>query len=71
MDQEFNVVVERDSRGCYMASVPSLPGCQTHAQSMDELMRRIKEAIELYIEVRGESGDSLDFVGVQRVRLAP
>ena len=54
-----------------MASVPSLPGCQTHAQSMDELMRRIKEAIELYIEVRGESGDSLDFVGVQRVRLAP
>jgi predicted RNase H-like HicB family nuclease len=33
-------------------------------------MERIKEAIALCLEVQGETGDSLDFVGVQRVRLA-
>ena len=70
MGREFNVVVERDAEGYYVASVPTLPGCHTQARSLDDLMERIKEAIELCLEVQGESGDSLDFVGVQRVRLA-
>ena len=70
MGQEFNVLVERDAEGYYVASVPTLPGCHTQARSLDELMERIKEAIELCLEVQGEGGDSLDFVGVQRVRLA-
>jgi len=71
MAREFNVVVERDAEGFYVASVPSLPGCHTQARSLDELMERIKEAIALCLEVQGETGDApLDFVGVQRVRLA-
>lgn len=43
----FDVVVERDKEGFYVASVPTLPGCHTQAASMDELYRRIPEAIEL------------------------
>lgn len=70
MAREFNVVVERDAEVFYVASVPSLDGCHTQARSLDELMERIKEAIALCLEVQGETGDSLDFVGVQRVRLA-
>ena len=70
MGREFNVVVERDAEGFYVASVPSLHGCHTQARSLDDLMERIKEAIALCREVQGETGDSLDFVGVQRVRLA-
>ena len=70
MAREFNVVVERDAEGFYVASVPALHGCHTQARSLDELMERIKEAIALCLEVQGETGDSLDFVGVQRVRLA-
>ena len=70
MAREFNVVVERDADGYYVASVPNLPGCHTQARSLDELMERIKEAIELCLEVQGEAVESLDFVGVQRVRLA-
>jgi predicted RNase H-like HicB family nuclease len=68
--REYDVVVERDREGYYVASVPSLPGCHTQARSLDELMERIKEAIELCLEVKGETTDGLDFVGVQRVRLA-
>jgi predicted RNase H-like HicB family nuclease len=67
MAKEFDVVVERDSEGFYVASVPALVGCHTQARSLDELMIRIKEAIELCLEVQDEQADQLDFVGVQRV----
>jgi predicted RNase H-like HicB family nuclease len=67
MKREFNVIIERDADGFFVASVPSLPGCHTQARSLDELMERIQEAITLYLEVEADSGPSLDFVGVQRV----
>lgn len=68
--REYDVVVERDGEGFYVASVPALPGCHTQARSLDDLMERIKEAIELCLEVQGEGDSGLDFVGVQRIRLA-
>ena len=67
MTKVFDVVVERDEEGIYVASVPALHGCHTQAKSLDELMERIKEAIALCLEVEGDETDSLDFVGVQRV----
>ena len=51
MTRQFNVIIERDSEGYYVASVPELRGCQTQAKSLDKLMKRIREAIELYLEV--------------------
>jgi predicted RNase H-like HicB family nuclease len=68
--REFNVLIERDSDGYYVASVPSLPGCHTQGKSLDELMDRIREAIELCLEVEGETVEQLDFTGVQRVVIA-
>jgi len=67
MKREYSVVIERDSEGYFVGSVPSLHGCHTQAKSLDELMIRIREAIELYLEVEGESEGELDFVGVQKV----
>lgn len=69
MKRRFNVVIERDEEGFLIASVPSLPGCHTQARSLDDLIERIKEAIELYLEVEGPSIEppALDFVGIQRV----
>lgn len=64
---EFNVVIERDSEGYYVASVPHLPGCHTQAKSLDKLMERIREAIELYLEVEQGKAKPLEFVGVQKV----
>jgi predicted RNase H-like HicB family nuclease len=69
MTRDYNVVVERDEAGWYVASVPSLPGCHTQARSLDELMIRIREAIEAYVEV-GDAPLPLEFVGVQRVSIA-
>ena len=67
MTRQFDVVVEKDSEGYFVATVPALPGCHTQAKSLDELMSRIKEATELCLEVEGSPGEPLDFIGVQRV----
>jgi predicted RNase H-like HicB family nuclease len=65
MTQEFNVVIERDKDNWLVASVPALRGCHTQAKTLDTLMKRIKEAIELCLEV--EEPETSEFVGVQRV----
>ena len=65
MTKEFNVIIERDSEGYYVARVPELQGCHTQAKSLDKLMERIRKAIELCLEVEQPSGSQ--FVGVQRV----
>ena len=65
MSYEFNVLIEKDADGYFVASVPSLRGCHTQAKSLDLLMKRVKEAIELCLEV--EEPISNEFVGVQRV----
>ena len=67
MRHQFDVVVEQDPDGFYVGSVPALPGCYTQATSLDELMVRIREAIELCLEVQGAEKVDLDFVGIQRV----
>ena len=65
MTREFNVVIEKDADGFFIASVPTLRGCHTQAKSLDVLMKRIREAIELCLEV--EDPVTNDFIGVQRV----
>jgi predicted RNase H-like HicB family nuclease len=67
MARQFDVVVEKDSEGFFVASVPTLAGCHTQSSSLDELMVRVKEAIELCLEVQEYDTEELAFVGVQRV----
>jgi predicted RNase H-like HicB family nuclease len=70
MSRHFDVVIERDKEGLYVASVPQLPGCHTDATSLDELMVEIREAIQLCLEVQGQEQTNLEFVGIQRVTIA-
>ena len=70
MSKDFNVVIERDVEGYFVASVPSLPGCHTQAKSLDVLMERIREAIELSLEVQQDDLDELVFVGIQKITVA-
>jgi len=63
MAKEFSVIIEQDTEGYYVASVPALRGCHSQAKSFDELMVRIREAVELCLEVHGESVERLDFSG--------
>ncbi|MGH8650738.1 MAG: type II toxin-antitoxin system HicB family antitoxin [Gammaproteobacteria bacterium] len=71
MGRQFDVIIERDAEGYFIASVPALPGCHTQAKSLDVLMERIREAIALCLEVESTPPpEPLDFVGVQRITLA-
>lgn len=65
--KEFSVIIEKDEDGYFVASVPALRGCHTQAKSIDTLMKRIKEAIELCLEV--EEPASTEFIGIQKVAI--
>ena len=52
--QEFRVIVEQDEDGVFVASVPSLPGCHTQGKTYEEVIDRVKEAIELCLEAAEE-----------------
>ena len=64
---EFSVIIEKDEDGYFVATVPALRGCHTQAKSLDVLMKRIKEAIKLCLEV--EEPLSNEFIGVQKVAI--
>jgi len=66
----FTVIIEKDKEGYLVGEVVELPGCHTQAKSLDELMKRIKEAIELYLDVQGEALErELEFVGIQEITI--
>ncbi len=65
----FTVIIERDAASYYVASIPELRGCHTQARSLDTLMRRIREAIELCLEVEEEAQSAGEFVGIQQIRI--
>jgi predicted RNase H-like HicB family nuclease len=50
---KIKIVVHEAEEGGYWAEVPAIPGCATEGESMEELMRNLREAIEgcLSIEV--------------------
>lgn len=66
----FSAVIKKDEDGYYVASVPELPGCHTQARTLDELMKRAREAAELYLEVEGATVDTeRALVGVQFIEV--
>ena len=67
MNRQFTMVIERDEDGFLVGHVPSLKGCHTQARSMDDLIDRMKEAIQLCLDVQGEDEESLELIGIQTV----
>jgi len=66
----FTVTIQKDKEGYFVGEVVELPGCHTQAKSLDELMERIKEAIELYLDVHGEALEKeVGFVGIQEITI--
>jgi predicted RNase H-like HicB family nuclease len=70
MLREFTVIVEKDSEGYFVATVPSIPGCHTQARTRDELEQRVREAIAVCLESDPRSPAALEFVGIERVTVA-
>lgn len=47
---KLKVVLEPSEEGGFTAFVPSLPGCISEGDTLEEALKNIKEAIELYFE---------------------
>jgi len=46
----YRILLRKEPEGGYTAIVPSLPGCVTYGDTIEESINMAKEAIELYIE---------------------
>lgn len=66
---DFTVLIEQDEDGIYVANVPEIEGCYTQGKTLQIVLERIKEAIEVCLE--GDKGEinPMTFVGVQKVRI--
>ena len=53
-EHSFTVAIEKGADGYYVASVVELPGCHTQARTQKELDKRVKEAIQVNLEARGQ-----------------
>ena len=67
---EYLVLIEEDEDGVLVASVPSLRGCHTQAKNMDQLLKRVTEAIRLCLKVEKQVSKPLKFVGLQEIKVA-
>jgi|SRR3989344_2004517 len=72
MERKFHVLIEQDEDGGYIGKVPELQGCLSQGDTLDELMKNIREAIELCLEVGAERKEKIyeenaKFVGVQEI----
>ena len=72
MKQTFHVLIEQDKDGGYVGKVAELQGCLSQGDTLDELMKNIKEAIELCLEVQAKEKQTVDqenikFIGVQEI----
>ena len=55
----YTVILELESDGGCVVSVPALPGCVSQGDSRAEALSNIREAIELYIEDCRDAGDPI------------
>jgi len=61
---KIKVVIHEAEEGGYWAEVPSIPGCATQGETMDELLQNLREAIEgcLSVDVQEPQKTSSDRV---------
>ncbi|MGB8889940.1 MAG: type II toxin-antitoxin system HicB family antitoxin [Candidatus Korobacteraceae bacterium] len=65
--KRFTVVIERDEDGYYVATVPGLRGCHTQAKTLDTLMKRVREAIDVCLASERIEDTQLELVGIQQI----
>jgi len=55
----YTVVLEKESDGGYVVSVPALPGCVTEGETREEALANAREAIQLYVDDCRAAGDPI------------
>ena len=55
----YRILLRKEPEGGYTVTVPTLPGCVTYGETVDEAIAMAREAIELYIEHLQEKGEEI------------
>ncbi|MFH0978858.1 MAG: type II toxin-antitoxin system HicB family antitoxin [Candidatus Woesearchaeota archaeon] len=69
MTTKYTIIIEKDEDGWLVSEVVGLPGCHTQAKTIEELLKRTKEAIKAYLEDEDTPEISGEFVGVQQIEV--
>ncbi|MBC7226964.1 MAG: type II toxin-antitoxin system HicB family antitoxin [Thermoflexales bacterium] len=48
--RSYRILLRKEPEGGYTVTVPSLPGCVTYGETVEEAVEMAREAIELYLE---------------------
>ena len=56
---KFGVFIDRDRDGNYISSVVELPGCHAKAKSIDAVMNKLLDAIDMYLDVENHDNKPL------------
>lgn len=65
--KNFYVIIEQDEDGMYIGEVPQLKACYSQGETLDELLKNIREVIEMCLEETEEEQQSSQFVGIQTI----
>ena len=66
---KFTVTIDRDETGTWVAECPAIPGCVSQGATKLAVLKNVREAIGLCLEVRAERGLPLT-VETQQVEIA-
>jgi len=55
----YRIFLHKEPEGGFTVTVPSLPGCVTYGETLEEAKQMAREAIELYIESLREHGEEV------------
>lgn len=70
MERKYLIVIETGEDGSYSAYVPDLPGCVSCADSVADLKKNIREAIEMYLEDLLADGEQIPEPSAQCTEMA-
>ncbi|MBI4064825.1 type II toxin-antitoxin system HicB family antitoxin [Candidatus Gottesmanbacteria bacterium] len=70
----YRVIIEQDEDGMFVASVPTLQGCYTEADTFDEVLENIKDVITLHVAARAQQtrlpdDSKSEFVGIKTITI--
>ena len=69
MAKKYTVIIEKGEDEYLISDVVELPGCHTQAKTLDELLKRTKEAISLYLKSTKDREVYSEFLGVQQIEV--
>lgn len=69
MPREFNIIIEKGEDGYLISEVVELPGCHTQAKNLDDLIKRTREAISLYLQESKDMKITDKFIEIRKIKV--